>query len=426
MPLTSRHFYQFSGVHSLVIGLLPFFLPVLLWEREYSLASIAAFIALTGLGFIGTLWCWDKLREAQQWKTMIALSFLAEVVLVGLLTLETSLPVFLGLALINGAYNCFYWSTQRAMFIQVTHEGNTGRTFGNIQMLVVILLKVGILVGGYMLDHFGSLPILFASLAIVSAGLWKMRCLDAALPTPPSPRAHEPALGLKDIRQFNDNHRSRLIFLLDGPFLFLESYFWVLSLYFLTQQSFFTLGLVVVSLTLMLSIAFYFIKNVIDRIQQAPLFFVAVALYAVSWFLRGNLSLQDNEETTHIGLYATLLLIGFLTTFFRLVFNKRFFDLARQTTSYRYLLCKSYYSQWSIALVFGLIAGILALHVPAHTTLSYVYFVACPVSLAYVAYMLPSHQHTSLSAQAPAGMRPLYLSFTHSIAARHARLVNKR
>ncbi len=51
-------------------------------------------------------------------------------------------------------------------------------------------------------------------------------------------------------------------------------------------------------------------------------------------------------------LFLLLVLITFATSFFRLAFNKRFFDIARQSGRHRYLLLKSYWSQAAIAVAF--------------------------------------------------------------------------
>jgi len=403
MQITARHFYQFSGVHSLLIGLLPFFLPVILWNSGASLAQISAFIATTGIGFIGSLWVWDQLRANHQWRWIITLSFAAEILLIGALAWsvnhrEDASLFLIGTALLNGVYNCFYWSTQRAMFNRITTEGNTGKTFGNFQILVVILLKIGILSGGYLLETSGVLPLIALSLAISAVSLWKLIKSGSTA----TEKTEEPTLTFKNIKDFNDKKHSKAIFLLDGPFLFLESYFWVLSLYFLTQESFFTLGFVIVTLTLLLSVVFYFIKNTIDTMDQQKIFFAAVLLYATSWLLRGEISLQSNTENNDFMLYAAILVIGFMTTFFRLVFNKRFFDAAREDSAYQYLICKSYYSQMGIVLFFGTLAAYLFISMPLLSTtslasqaaslLSTTYLWACPIALIYGVYCATDRQ----------------------------------
>ena len=405
MQLTVRHFYQFSGFHSLLIGLLPFFLPVILWDNGASLAQISAFIAITGIGFIGSLWVWDQLRANNQWRWIITLSFAAEILLIAALAWnvnsrgETSI-FLIGTALLNGVYNCFYWSTQRSMFNQITSHDNTGKTFGNFQILVVILLKIGILSGGYLLETSGTLPLIILSLAISTIALWKL----IKTGNPSTEKAEEPKLTSKQVKNFSDKKNSKAIFFLDGPFLFLESYFWVLSLYFLTQESFFTLGFVIVTLTILLSGIFYFIKNAIDKMDQQKIFFAAVLLYATSWLLRGQVSLQGSTENNNLMLYITILTIGFLTTFFRLVFNKRFFDAAREDSAYQYLIYKSYYSQLGIVLFFGILAAYLFASPPllpasslsSQTTslLSATYLLSCPIALIYLFYFATGQQQT--------------------------------
>lgn len=382
-----KYFYQFSGIHSLLVGLLPFFIPVLLWQRGVSLAQISAFIAITGVGFIATLWYWDRLRAQQHWSKMVALSLVAETLLVGALLLEHSLFILALTALIYGAYNCLYWSTQRAFFNRATNQKNTGKTFGNFQILVVILLKTGILIGGYMLANHGIYSIGWLSVAIALIGLLYLakERLDErnnATTTPEAKTEEEPALTAKEIVHFKDNNNSKLTFILDGPFLFLESYFWVLSLYFLIQQDLVKLSVTVVFLTAFLALVFYLIKNKIDQADQQRMFSVAVIFYALSWLLRGQL----NTETPALLMYSSIVVIAFFTTFFRLAFNKRFFDTAKETRPSRYLVLKSYYSQLGLVVFFGVLALVFANETHVEQLLALSYWLVFPLALTYCFY----------------------------------------
>lgn len=381
MMLTAKNFYQFSGVHSLLIGLLPFFLPVLLWDRGITLSGVSLFIAITGVGFVVSLWFWDRLRFQERWKTIVFISFVSELLLLGAIFLIHEPFWFVVSALLNGFYNCFYWSTQRAMFSEITSGNNTGKTFGNFQILVVVLLKLGILVGGYLLESQGLFSVLLLSSVISSVAMW--RCLKHPVDIVGSADTMAPPLKVTDIMGFRDRQNSSPIFLLDGPFLFFESYFWVLSLYFLSQRSFFQLGLVVVMLTLVLSVVFVAIKNRIDQVNQQRLFALAVTFYGLSWLFRGVL---DNNTSEYL-LYPMIVIIGFLTTFFRLSFNKRFFDVARENTVYRYLICKSYYSQLGIAVSFGVMAIIFSGSGDPETVLASTYLVVGPLALLYGVYV---------------------------------------
>ena len=404
---TASNFYQFSAFHSLLIGFLPFFIPVLLWDKGASLSEISLFIAVTGLGFIASLWFWDRIRFQQRWKTIITLSFLIELLLVGALftTLasEKNTEYLIILALLNGAYNCFYWSTQRAFFSHVTNDKNTGKTFGNFQILVVIMLKLGILMGGYLLQSHALLSLFILSVFITFFAFWSLLrqpMIDL------SEDKEEPPLNISQIVSFKDGKQSKLIFLLDGPFLFLESYFWVLSLYFLAGQSFFQLGIIVVVLTLLLSVIFYIIKNKIDKVNPQRVFTIATIFYALSWLLRAQLS----SDTADLILYPSIIIIGFLTTFFRLSFNKRFFDIAKEGTTYRYLVNKSYYSQLGIALFFSILAISLSKLTNAEQMLTFVYWLACPLALVYGLY----------------AKRSFKLNIKQTLVTPHSELWNKR
>lgn len=381
MASLSRSFYLFTGLHSFLIGLLPIFIPVILWNKGLMLSDIAFFIALTAFGFIIALFFWDRLRAAAHWSKIVALSFLFEILLVALLLWDYSpLLLFLG-ALANGASGCFYWSTQRVLFQRITQTTNCGDCFANFQILVMVALKLGILLGSYLLAgaHRVVLLILFVSLSTL--GFYLLRhALSAQLErlTDAQPKA----FFLLDIMNFKDVFHSKLIFIIDGVFLFLESYFWVLTLYFLTQQNLLKLGGLIVLLGLLLACIFYLIKKRIDHINAQRVFTLSILGYAFSWLLRGGLTAQ--EESLY--LYAGILVIAFLSSFFRLAFNKRFYDIARLAEPIHYIICKSYYSQFALVLFFSLLGYLLSGEAEPVRQLQNVYLVMIPLVFVYLIY----------------------------------------
>jgi MFS family permease len=168
----------------------------------------------------------------------------------------------------------------------------------------------------------------------------------------------------------------------DGFFLFAESFFWLITLLLLAHESFSSLGIMVLSLAVVFGVLFYLLKNTIDRLGRKRVYLLAVLLYALSWALRGfthdQLSLQV--------LYLYLITITFCTTFFRLAMNKRFYDLAKLTRSHDYLVLKSYYSQFSIVFLFGLI-GLVSYQMPnSETLLAPIYWIAAALALLYFFY----------------------------------------
>jgi hypothetical protein len=53
------------------------------------------------------------------------------------------------------------------------------------------------------------------------------------------------SLGILAVFRFKDTVHSRWVFVIDGVFLYLESYFWVISLFIIVRESFLRLSLVV-------------------------------------------------------------------------------------------------------------------------------------------------------------------------------------
>ena len=251
-----------------------------------------------------------------------------------------------------GLYNCFYWTTQRALFFDLIDLESSGRKYGNFQLFVGASLQVGIVIGGFLLEKTNFIYLLGTSSAIALIGFFILSRRPLLYP---ATLTQHSSLTYRQIIQFKDTDHSRYIFSIDGLFLFAESFFWVITLFLMVQMSYQKLGFMVLSLAVMFGIIWIILKNTIDRLGRNIVYRWAVVLYAGSWFLRAltgaNLSLEV--------WYLLLVVITFCTTFFRLAMNKRFYDLAKLTLSHDYLILKSYYSQFFIAVGFALLAYIL-------------------------------------------------------------------
>ena len=384
----SGFFYQFTGLHAFLTGLMPFFLPVILWRETESLALVSGFISLSGIGFLAGMGLWEGLRIRGYSRAVIAGSFVAETVLVSVLVLEnasvglTDWGVIV-LALLNGIYGCFYWLSLRAMFVSHEESGrkqHNGNRFGNFQLVVGILLKVGILAGAWLLEArydvwLVALSVLFA-IAGIKAVYSSPNCQAIAM------ALEQPSVRFRDITGFRSGNWSRTVFVLDGLFLFLESYFWVLSLYLVSQQSFTRLGIIIVGLAVLLSLLFLLIKRHIDAADPGMMFLLAVTMYALSWVLRGYVG-EDLGTTL---LSAAIILIAFITSFFRLSFNKLFFDQIQPGKAPLFILAKSGFTQTGVTFFFGLLTFYFSVSGTDESALTLVYWCSAPLSLVYLLY----------------------------------------
>lgn len=390
VPLVKR-LYTFLGVHSFLIGLFPFYIPVYLYTSGSTLAGICFFIAVTGFGFCVSLYLWDRIAKVIPFRYLIVISFLSEFVLLTLFFLDNNLIFLILAGFFNGVFNCNFWIIQRLLFLDTITPGNSGEKFGNFQIFVMIVLKLAIFIGGVLLEATGFLTLyLLSAVMVLLASIYFLR-KGIALSLGSEFLRAKP-LSVKQVMGYRDLYNSRPIFAIDGVFLYLESYFWIISLFLIVHQSFLKLGLLVIFLTLLFGIIFVVIKNSIDKLPLNTMYTVAVVLYCFSWILRGVLSFKMD----HFSLLLILALITFCTSFFRLVFNKRFFDLAKNTSSHQYVFIKSYFSQLFLALFFGVL-GIFMLgqngEVVQH--LSKVYFLAAFCSLLYFVYRRPGKNEDS-------------------------------
>jgi MFS family permease len=380
VPPNKNTFYQYLGLHSLLIGIFPFYIPVYLWKQGFGIGDVSLFISLAGIGFCAGLWAWDRLRLKISLTSLIAVSLALEVVLLyNVYELEMSRPILLVLGITYGVYNCFYWTTQRALFFDLIDPETSGRKYGNFQIFVGVLLQIGILIGGFLLEKTNFIYLLSVSCAIALVGFF---IVTRTRPLYPATLARHDSLKLREVFLFKDEEKSRVIFLVDGFFLFAESFFWVITLFMLAHESFATLGLMVLALAVIFGILFFLLKNTIDKLGRARVYVLAVGLYSLSWALR---ALTSDQLSLHV-LFLLLVAITFCTSFFRLAMNKRFYDLAKLTLSHDYLVLKSYYTQFAIALSFGAF-GLLTWQMDeSQMLLTPIYWTAAASSLTYLVY----------------------------------------
>ncbi len=367
----ASYFTVFSATHSFVIGLLPFYLPILIWQQYQELAPLTEFIAWTGAGFVMALWSWHQLFIRGYWRTLIILSFALEIGLIYVALFHIANINLIILGLLNGLFNCSYWMLQRILFNSISGSSNTGRLFGNLQLILGFSLKLGILFGGYFMQ---TQPWVIFTLSIMAALGFCIMAINARA-TQAFVYERSDHIQAKSVISTRD----KIVFLVDGPFLYLESYLWVLSIFHLTNRDTSQFSLTVIALSLALGLIFYFIKNTIDKQPQYRLYQAATLLYLCGWLVRGWIYPDWSGFAIGLGLLS----VAFATALFRLYFNKRFYDKAKQQANYQYLVSKSLYSQLGIVLFF---TGLTVMSNVTTVNLNQVYWGVLPLIAIYMLY----------------------------------------
>lgn len=390
--LQQRQFYLFVCSHSFLIGLFPFFLPVYLYKQGLSLSEICFFIAVSAITFTLGMWCWDRVKKILTPRAMLALCYLLELIMIYSIVicgpnLEAQHNQAYIIAAMYGLYQCFFWTTQRALFIQRSSTNNTGDRYGNFQVFVVVSLKIGVLIGGALLDQKNSFLLFIISLISVAIGFILVLRIPGTIDWP---FRQWSVISIKKVITFKDNYRSKSIFALDGFFLFLESFFWLLSLFLILKQSFMQLGFMIIAITAALSLVFFILKKKIDQLPEQSVYIVSVIGYGASWIFRANL----DETLSLFSQFIYLSLIAFLTALFRLAFNKRFYDLALHYPKTPYILMKSYYSQSALILFFGLF-GFFHTGLMTADSLTNGYLIAALLTPIYFIYLTRKKQLSS-------------------------------
>ena len=377
---------------------MPFFVPVYLWRLGLDLAGLCLLLGLSGIAFSAALGPWQRMATAHPLRRLLAATFALELLLVAAVVLAghllggdaapasaaATLLVAALVGIANGAYNAFFWTTQRTLFAGLGDERDSGRRYGNLQIVVAVFLKVGILAGGVLVERELLGWALLASAAIALA---TMRWIagDAG----DAPLHAGPRTSWRASLAYRDRARSASAFAVDGPFLYLESHFWTLSLFLLVSEDSARLGVVVVALAVLFALLFLLVRSRIDRSAVDGVYRASVMLYALSWLLR----VAVDDASPAVVTLSLLVAVTFCSSLFRLAFNKRFFDVAaRGAEPVAYLVAKSHVSQLWIALVFLPLAAVLAVADagPPEATLDAIYVAAAALSLVYLRYRRPA------------------------------------
>jgi hypothetical protein len=366
-------FNVFVAIHFFLNGLLPVYVPVFLIQHGYGLAWVLGFISVCAIGFLVALQVWKKWYFRNGLKPIVAVSFAAQVALICSLVFFDHVVWLMMSALLYGGVNCFLWTSQRVLFAALLSSSAepatdssksvepTGKLLGNLQMLAAVAIKLGLLVGAFLLAQ--ELFIVLVGLAIVvviiGIAVFARGVPNAMLyASKLSPNSENVNLSGRRMLAYRDNHYSSLMFYIDGVFLFAESFFWVLSLYFLSQQNIQQLSFLLVALSMILGLVFWLVKNHIDHSNPQKVYVAAVLGYMISWGLRA----EANVEMSPYLMHFVILSVAFLTAFFRLSFNKRLFDNAQSGSPLTYLMAKTYGSQMGVIVAFGVLAASVYYH----------------------------------------------------------------
>lgn len=372
-------FFTFSAVHSILTGFFIFYIPLLLWSEFHSFSLICYFISIAGLSYAIILGIFEILLPKILLKTLIQVSFWIPVVfLLGFLLLFDSHTLFLGI--LYGAYACFYYMLHRFLFFEVSKKKSAGKMFGNFQILVFVFLKISMFIAAFLLEKEQFIFILLLSIIVIFYGHLTFSKQRFSFEKLELLQKYQ-AVSVQDIKDFF-HHPSFSMFLIDGVFLYLESFFWIITLYTIAGSSLSKVALLIIFLSLVFGAIHWKLKNTLDHIPYQKLFLFLVCLYSFSWILRGIIL----SITSHSLIAIVLIVITFSTLLFRLTLNKRFYDNARCQKAYSYMVIKSYITQISLSLFFLLLGLVSVLFMGDMATFNIFYIGASLLALFYLRY----------------------------------------
>ncbi len=351
--------YVLLFINSFISGIFGIFIPLFLYNIGFSFSDISFFIAFNAISFFLFLFILERIISKINLNNLIKLTFFIYFLFISSIFFLKEIKYFIIIiAIFNGIYLCLFWKIHRLIFLKSINNFDIGKKFSNIQILIIIITQISILLGSIILEKFGfeyiyylSSILIFLSFLLLSNNFKTNKGNNLIF-------KNYKAMSLKEILNFKDKYNSKLIFLIDGIFLFLESYFWLLIVFLYVKLNFISIGLIIVSIGIFFSIIYYFIRKNIDKSNSKKIFKIIILLYSFSWFLRIIFDYGENKILNFI----IIGIIGFITILFRLVYNKIFFKIAKNTLNEKYIFLKSYYTQFVIS-IFFIILGYLFIYI---------------------------------------------------------------
>ena len=372
-------FYLFTGIHSIHSGLFIFYIPIFLWLEFHSFAFISLFIGIAGIFFTLSLRVFEHILSKYSLPVLLLSSFLFPSICFFFFLLGID-SFFYIVSIMYGTYMCWYYTLHRILFIHITTQNTTGKTFGSFQVFVFLILKATLLISAFFLEKESCILLFFLSLLFSCIGMiffyFKSFSFQKAQEI-----LHYKIISFKKIRYFLF-HSSGFMFVIDGIFLYLESFFWVITLYFIANGNFIYTAALIVILSFFFAIIHWLLKNKIDHISGHMLFQICVFLYAGAWVIRSFII----DISSFIILSIGLVVVTFSTVLFRLTLHKRFYDNARKFPYYEYMIAKSYITQFSLSLFFLLMSLFLFHNMPDMKSFDWFYLVFAMLSLGYLRY----------------------------------------
>jgi len=373
--------YIFIFVNTLISGIFGIFLPVYLFDIGFLFSEISFFIAISAFAYFLSLFAIERIISKFEVKKLMTFTFLIYFLMISLIYLFNKSKFFLiMLGTLSGIYLSFFWIIQRLLFLNSIEYSNIGEKFANIQIFVLVISQLSILAGAYTLENFDfgtvywiSIILLVFSIFLISIGN------DKNLTFKENEQAYEP-MTISYIKNFKDSHNSKFIFTIDGIFLYLETYFWLLVIFLFLNSNFLNAGLIIILVTVIFYFLYLFIRNIVNKSNSKILFNIAVFFYSLSWFLRYFFDISANNSIS----YVLIIIIGFFTMLFRLVYNKFFFKIAKQTLLSKYIFLKSYYSQFFILISFFIFGIIFTLFNQSEQVFKLIFLIASISSFLYL------------------------------------------
>lgn len=371
--------YTFLFTNAFISGIFGLFLPIYLYKMGATFSNITLFIAINAFFYVITLRVIEYIIPKINLKHLTQITFLTYGIFITSIffTHDINFKNLLILGFFNGIYLSLFWTIQRLTFLTTINEKNLGKQISNIQLFIMFISKIGILIGGFILENLGFkyvflITIILLSLSTLYTIFHKTQSQNYTF-------THYKPHTLKEILTFKDNHNSKLIFIFDGLFLYIESYIWLLVI-FLYVGSFFELGILIILFSVIFITIYSFIRKIIDKTPEKKLIKYKTIIYGFGWFLAGIFVFIENTKLQSV----LILFIAFFNILFRLTFNKIFFKISKNTLKERYIFLKSYYSQFVIFLGFLTFSGIFYYFENNYKIFGIIFFIAFLLSPIYL------------------------------------------
>ena len=272
--------YVLQACFTFVRSLIEIFIPVYFYSIGFSISKIILFYILTPIFFISSIKLVIKCINLFGIKINFFISSILFIIYIVLINFVEKSEVFFYLsALFSALFSSFFWLSFHLEFSLNEDKKKISSELGTLSSILLFVSALSPILGGFILEEFNYFYVLLFSIFILFSG-------SIVLLFSKSIETKKSSLDYKYLFNIKKHYKDGSSFLATGLVLMLIVVFFPIYLYEFLDNNFFSLGIIVSIVSVIISIIILFVKKYFDIIPKRKTLNYLSFGTSISWFFR--------------------------------------------------------------------------------------------------------------------------------------------